>query len=107
MNGVGESGISSGHPLILSVSFNCLPQVLGTRGTQYSCRELDASPKKGRKMALSPCKFKEVREPVYGKATCQVKRELQLLGRRGNKERKEEKKEGRKREREGGKHLEC
>ena len=56
---------------------------------------------------MSPCKFKEVREPVYGKATCQVKRELQLLGRRGNKERKEEKKEGRKREREGGKHLEC
>lgn len=102
MNGVGESGISSGHPLILSISFNCLPQVLGTRGTQYSY----APPKKGRKMDLSPCKFKEVREPVYGKATCQVKRELQLLGRRGNKERKEEKKEGRKREREGGKHLE-
>lgn len=60
-------------------------------------------------MELSPCKFKEVREPVYGKATCQVERELQLLRRRGKREegRKEEKKEGRKRQREGGKHLEC
>ena len=49
-------------------------------------------------MELSPWKFNEVREPVRGKATCQVKRELQLLRRRGNKERKGRRKE----EREGG-----
>ena len=53
-------------------------------------------------MELSPCKFKEVREPVYGKATCQVERELQLLRRRGNKERKKERRKRRKEETEGG-----
>lgn len=102
LDGDGEPGTSSGHPLTLSVSFNCLRQFLGTRGTQYPCRELGVPPKTGRKVELSPCKFKEVREPVYGKATCQVERELQLLRRRGNKERKKERRKRRKEETEGG-----
>lgn len=104
LDGDGEPGTSR-----TSIDSECFLQLLaagpGDSRTQYPCRELDVPPKNRREMELSPCKFKEVREPGMARPPARWKENA--TAEEKGRERKEEKeeKEGRKRQREGGSTL--